>query len=279
MAATTARVARSHLEHSWLPMLARVAASRAMVEFDASGPAVVGVSFGFGRSPSPSPPGPPRAIPASWGSSNAAARAAADAAMAAGEPGRFVGRTQTYEVIETPPSTSIPSNGHDPDGGSGSYDSIVEDHWFYEHNLATPPAPFGATPVGGWMSLLARLARLAHDDADEIAHQRGLAYEELCKEARGPAGRGGISWRKNVAVGRLTTTDGDDLVIDSVREWQQLPPGLCAGPRTSNVRTREGGEYDTEVKILEEVAPHLRRRTTASWRSSPNGRRVLHAGR
>lgn len=262
-ALATVRLVRSHLEDGWLPVLGRIAASRAMLEFGAADlPAapLAGFGFGFGWLAAPLE-GPPRELPVSWGPSNAVARAAAEAAVAAGEAGRFGGRTRTYEVIETTPSTSIPATGHDPDGGSGFYDILVEDHWLFEHNLADPPPPAGMTPAGpwaGWVLRLARLVQQAQQRSDGAAHDRGLAWEQLAVEARGRGGKGGVGRNKNVAVGRLTTTEGDDVAIgyravsgDAVR------PGFVGNPVDRQFRTDKDREFDTEVKIMEDVAARI----------------------
>ena len=250
-AVATARLVLAHLEQAWLPSLLRVATSEALIEpFAFELPGGPTALLGLG--------GPPREIPASWGPSNAVARSDADAAVAAGEPGRFVGRTQTYQVIETPPSTSLPNTGRDPGAGSGFYDVIVEDHWFHEHNLASPPAPFGATPVGSWMTWLARLSRLAQDQPDDEAQQRGLAFEQLAVEARGPGGKGGVGKDKNVAVGRLTTTGGDDAAIEYRAVSGELDrPGFVANPADPQFSAPQRNRHDTEVKILEDAAQHL----------------------
>jgi hypothetical protein len=257
-AESAVRLVQAHLEQGWLPTLARVASSRALIEpFGATRPGALLASFGFVR-PAWKVPGPPHDLPVSWGTSNAEARSAGEAAVGAGEPGRFVGRTQTYEVIETPPSTTLPAGGHDPDGGSGSYDVIVEDHWFHEHNLAAPAAPYGATPIGPWIGWLARLARLAQPEPDVVARERGLAYEEMAVEARGPGGRGGVGADKNVAVGRLTTTDGDDVVIDyRAVSGKAERRGYVSIPAQPVFETDEDREYDTEVKILEQATMRL----------------------
>jgi hypothetical protein len=251
-AVATVRLVLAHLEQGWLPSLTSLAESQALIEpFALELPA-----YGFASRVV----GPAREIPESWGPSNAVARSAAEAAVAAGRPGRFVGRTQTYEVIETPPSTTLPNVGHDPDAGSGTYDIIVEDHWFHEHNLASPPALYGATPGGQWVGWLARLAHLLQDQPDEQAQERGLSFEQLAVEARGPGGKGGVADWRNVAVGRVTTTDGDDAVIDyQAVSGEAKRRGYVSAPPLDQrlFDVEEDREYDTEVKILEDAARRL----------------------
>ncbi len=258
-ALSVARLIQAHLQEGWLPTLTRAVASRALIDPFADRPlggptALLGLVGAVWQMT-----GPPDELPVWWGPSNAEARAAADAAVAAGQPGRFVGRTQTYVVIETPPSTSLPAAGHDPDGGSGFYDVIVEDHWFHEFNLTAPPALYGSTPGGQWTGWVARLAELLlRDEPDGIAQERGLSFEQMAVEARGPGGRGGVGKDKNVAVGRLTTTDGDDVVIAyRAVSGKATRDGYVSLPAHPLFTTEEGREYDTEVKILEDAALHL----------------------
>lgn len=87
-AATTAATVHAHVSEHWLPALAAVEASRALLDpIDLT---------------------------------NAEALAAAHSAVVAGQPGVFVGTTKTYEVLETSPTTTIPTTGHDPDAGSAA---------------------------------------------------------------------------------------------------------------------------------------------------------------
>ena len=111
-----ARIVRSHIEADWLPLLARIASSTAMMAPTASyGFAPLGWQRGdhedddvgwwddlFDVGPEPWEFGP----------TNAEALATAETAAAAGEPGRFVGTTKTYDVVETPPTTTVPTTSH-----------------------------------------------------------------------------------------------------------------------------------------------------------------------
>jgi len=270
VAMSAARLALVDLEQDWLPALSRVSGSNAMTEFGSFGlTALAGWSGGL-----PSQvPGPPGGIPPSFGMSNAEAQAAADAAKAAGTPGVFVGRTKTYEVLETAPSTSVPYTGHDPNGGSGQHDVIVTENWYFEHNLTAPPAPYGASPGGLLGRALTTIARLLEDEPDRVPLERGLMYEQLTKEARD---WGSVSGQKNAAYGRLTTTDGDTTEVQRrPTAADTTDPASCQTRRTGSSTQRSAASTTPRSRSWKTPQHGSIRATTASSRSSPSCRRAI----
>jgi hypothetical protein len=220
-AITTAAAVRAHIVERWLPALAAVEASRALLD--------------------------------PIGMTNAEVLAAAQAAAASAEPGVFVGTTKTYEVLETPPTTTIPTAGHDPDGGSGHYDLVVTEHWYREYNLGQRPAVFAATP-GGWVpSIVARI--LGHDDVPEDVMDRGQALEAEVREARETAG-GSIRPQRNVAVGRLTKSD-DEVVSYRTVSGEAPRPGFDDPPEGELFPVDRNWRFHSEIKILESAGREI----------------------
>jgi hypothetical protein len=248
-AVSVARLVFSHFDQGWLPTLDRVAASTALT----AGMSVHAIGEVERRA----------AGPTAWpfGLTNAEARSRAEEAAAARRTGRFVGTTLTYEVLETPPSTTIPVTGHDQDAGSGRFDILVEDHWYVEHNLGTGPATFASVPMFRWGGLVAKL--FGRHDRDPELEARGQELERMAGQARVDQADGEIASWRNVAAGRLTREDGEVTEFRSIsgrhprRSFEEVPaePVFEVPPGF--------GEH-SEFKILDAIARQLRRSETDS---------------
>lgn len=219
-AATTAATVHAHVSEHWLPALAAVEASRALLDpIDLT---------------------------------NAEALAAAHSAVVAGQPGVFVGTTKTYEVLETSPTTTIPTTGHDPDAGSGRYDIVVTDHWYEEYNLGQRPAVFAATP-GGIPSIVARF--FGRTEVPDDVMERGRALEAEARQARETAD-GSIRPQRNVAVGRLTKSD-DEVVGYRTVSGEAPRPGFDDLPEGELFPVDKDWRFHSEIKILESAGREI----------------------
>jgi hypothetical protein len=248
-AVAIARIIRGHALDGWLPALTAVESSAALIDPLSTAPTA---AAGWRRA---------KGDPTPFGMTNGEALAAAQAATAAHRPGVFVGTTETYEVLETPPSTSVPTNGQDPDGGSGMYDIIVTDHWYEEHNLGHGPALFAASPGGSIPSIVARL--FGRDEPPEDLMERGRALEARAREALQDPVDGPIGKDRNVAVGRLTKSDGEEIEYQAVSGRKDRDGYVESPPAGQRVfHSDEAHAFDTEVKILEDVVRQLPDRNT-----------------
>lgn len=208
-------VTRLHLERDWLPLLDRISASTAMIS-------------PFGRSPFASItddlfgwlPGDGGAKKA-WGSnlrpavarsapganSNEQALARARAAAASGVTGTFFGTTKSYEVVSTPTSTTLPNAQNCTHPNCEQYDIVVRDRWYFEHDIGTGPAILGSLPPVRWMGLAAKL--FGRERGSDALTARAKELESFAERARD--GAGAIRKGRNVAVGRLTRADGEEI--------------------------------------------------------------------